>query len=225
MRILLAEDEKMLSKALVTILQRHNYAVDAVFNGQDALDQLLSMDYDGAILDVMMPEKDGIAVLQEFRQHNQQTPVLMLTAKTDVEDRVMALDGGADDYLAKPFAAQELLARIRAMLRRSSGAADNVLRLGNLTLNCATFVLSAPKGTYRLNRKEFQMLELLMINHGKVVTTERLLDQIWGLESNPEINVVWTYLSYLRKKLVSIGADCKIKAMRNLGYVLEQSHD
>ena len=162
MRILLAEDEKMLSKALVTILKRNNYAVDAVFDGQEAIDQLLTMEYDGVILDVMMPKKDGVEVLREFRQHNKQTPVLMLTAKAEIEDRVMALDGGADDYLPKPFDMQELLARIRAMLRRSGGVADNLLSIGNLTLNRSTFELSTPKGSYRLNSKEFQMLEMLM---------------------------------------------------------------
>ena len=225
MRILLAEDEKMLSKALVTILKRNNYAVDAVFDGQEAIDQLLTMEYDGVILDVMMPKKDGVEVLREFRQHNKQTPVLMLTAKAEIEDRVTALDGGADDYLPKPFDMQELLARIRAMLRRSGGVADNLLSIGNLTLNRSTFELSTPKGSYRLNSKEFQMLEMLMINQGKVLSVDKFIDKIWGLEEDTEISVVWTYISYLRKKLTSIASCYNIKAIRNLGYVLEKVDD
>jgi len=225
MRILLAEDEKMLSKALVTILKRNNYAVDAVFDGQEAIDQLLTMEYDGVILDIMMPKKDGVEVLREFRQQNKQTPVLMLTAKAEVEDRVVALDGGADDYLPKPFDMQELLARIRAMLRRSGGVADNLLSLGNLTLNRSTFELSTPQGSYRLNSKEFQMMEMLMLNQGKVISIDKMIDKIWGLEEDTEISVVWTYISYLRKKLVSLGSCYHIKAIRNLGYVLEKTND
>ena len=225
MRILLAEDEKMLSKALVTILKRNNYAVDAVYDGQEAIDQLLTMEYDGVILDVMMPKKDGVTVLREFRQHNKQTPVLMLTAKAEIDDRVTALDGGADDYLPKPFDMQELLARIRAMLRRSGGTADNLLNIGNLTLNRATFELTTPTGSYRLNSKEFQMMDMLIANQGKVISVEKMIDKIWGLEEDTDISVVWTYISYLRKKLATLASDYHIKAIRNLGYVLEENHD
>ena len=225
MRILLAEDEKMLSKALVTILKRNNYAVDAVFDGQAAIDQLLTLEYDGVILDIMMPKKDGVTVLREFRAHNKQTPVLMLTAKAEIDDRVSALDGGADDYLPKPFDMQELLARIRAMLRRSGGTADNVLSLGNLTLNRTTFELATTQGSYRLNSKEFQMMEMFMVNQGKVLSVEKMIDKIWGLEEDTDISVVWTYISYLRKKLAALASCYNIKAIRNLGYVLEKTND
>lgn len=225
MRLLLAEDEKALSKALVAILKHNNYSVDAVFNGEDALDYLLSGNYDGAILDVMMPKKDGIAVLKELRQSNKTLPVLMLTAKTEIDDKVRGLDSGADDYLGKPFDVQELLARIRAMLRRQGGSADNILSFSDITLNCSTFELSSPRGSFRLGNKEFQMLEILMRKPGNVVSADTFMEKIWGYESETEINVVWTYLSYLRKKLASLSAAVQIRAIRNLGYALEGADD
>lgn len=223
MRLLLAEDEKSLSKALVAILEYNRYSVDAVYDGADALDYLMNGNYDGAILDVMMPKMDGITVLRELRKKNKTLPVLLLTAKNEVEDRVSGLDSGADDYLGKPFDTKELLARIRAMLRRGGGMADNIICFADIALNRATFELSSPKGAVRLGGKEFQMLEMLMSSRGRVVPSEQFMEKIWGYDSDAEINVVWTYLSFLRKKLAALSDRVGIKAIRNAGYTLECS--
>ena len=225
MRLLLAEDEKELSKALVTILKHNNYSVDAVFNGQDALDYLKTELYDGAILDIMMPKLDGITVLKEIRTTGNSVPVLLLTAKSEVDDRVLGLDFGADDYLTKPFATKELLARIRAMTRRQIKITDSVLRFHNLSLDRSTFALSSGNISFRLANKEFQKMEMLMVNPGQLISTERFMDKIWGYDSDAELNVVWVYISYLRKKLVSLKAGVQIKAARNLGYSLEVADD
>ena len=222
MRLLLAEDEKDLSKALCAMLKHNNYSVDAVYNGQDALDYGLCENYDGIILDLMMPKRDGIEVLQELRRQGISTPVLILTAKTDVEDRITGLDAGADDYLTKPFAIGELLARIRAMTRRKSEFSPNILTIGNLSLNRETFELSTDKGSFRLGNKEYQMIEMLMDNPGRLISTEQFMERIWGYETEAEINVVWVYISYLRKKLTAIEADLEIKATRGVGYTLEE---
>ena len=222
MRILLAEDERSLSRAICAILQKNNYSVYAVYDGQEALDYLESANYDGVILDWMMPKKDGIQVLQTMRAQGNTTPVLFLTARSDVDDKVLGLDSGANDYLTKPFATQELLARIRAMTRAAAGQTDSCLRFGNVTLNCASYELDGPKGRYRLANKEFQMMEMLMRQPGKLISTEHFMDRIWGFDSEAELNVVWVYISYLRKKLAAIGADIRIKAQRNAGYCLEE---
>ena len=222
MRLLLAEDEKALSKALVTILERNNYSVDAVDNGQDALDYLEADNYDGVILDIMMPKVDGITVLKTIRSKGNRIPVLMLTAKGEVDDKVLGLDAGANDYLTKPFHTQELLARIRAMTRTQTAQTDSRLQMGKVTLDCATFELSTPAGSFRLANKEFQILELLMRNPHSLIASERLLEKIWGYDSEAEINVVWVYISYLRKKLSALRADIQIKATRNAGYSLEE---
>lgn len=222
MRLLLAEDERALSKALVTILERNNYSVDAVDNGQAALDYLEADNYDGVILDIMMPKVDGITVLKTIRSKGNRIPVLMLTAKAEVDDKVLGLDAGANDYLTKPFHTQELLARIRAMTRTQTAQTDSRLQMGNVTLNCATFELSTPAGSFRLANKEFQILELLMRNPHSLIASERLLEKIWGYNSEAEINVVWVYISYLRKKLSALHADIQIKATRNAGYSLEE---
>ena len=225
MRLLLAEDEKALSNALVTILKHNNYSVDAVYNGQDALEYLLSGNYDGAILDIMMPKMDGISVLKAFRAQNKNLPVLLLTAKTEIDDKVLGLDSGADDYLGKPFDTKELLARIRAMLRRKSGEAVNTLEFADIVLNRSAFELSSQGGSFRLGNKEFQMMEMLMLNAGKVISAERFMEKIWGYETDTEMTVVWTYISYLRKKLAALSDTVQIKAMRNIGYTLERIHD
>lgn len=222
MRLLLAEDEKALSKALVTILERNNYSVDAVDNRQDALDYLEADNYDGVILDIMMPKVDGITVLKTIRSKGNRIPVLMLTAKGEVDDKVLGLDAGANDYLTKPFHTQELLARIRAMTRTQTAQTDSRLQMGNVTLDCATFELSTPAGSFRLANKEFQILELLMRNPHSLIASERLLEKTWGYDSEAEINVVWGYISYLRKKLSALRADIQIKATRNAGYSLEE---
>lgn len=222
MRLLLAEDEKALSKALVTILERNNYSVDAVSDGQAALDYLEADNYDGVILDIMMPKVDGITVLRTIRSKGNRIPVLMLTAKAEVDDKVLGLDTGANDYLTKPFHTQELLARIRAMTRTQIAQTDSRLQMGNVTLDCATFELSTPTGSFRLANKEFQILELLMRNPRSLIASERFLEKIWGYDSEAEINVVWVYISYLRKKLSALNANIQIKATRNAGYSLEE---
>lgn len=221
MRLLLAEDEKELSNALVTIFKHNNYSVDAVYNGQDALDYLETDLYDGVILDIMMPKVDGITVLKRIRAKGNNVPVLLLTAKSEIDDRVTGLDSGADDYLTKPFAIKELLARVRAITRRQTDATNAVLSVGNISLNRLTFELSGEKDKFKLTNKEFQMLEMLMINPGQVISTERFMDKIWGYDSDAEMNVVWVYISYLRKKLNLLNADVQIKATRNIGYSLE----
>ncbi len=225
MRLLLAEDEQELSRALVTVLKKNNYSVDAVFNGQDALDYIEAGNYDGAILDIMMPKMDGITVLKKVRAGGNSIPVLMLTAKAEIDDRVTGLDAGADDYLTKPFSMKELLARIRAMTRRQADTTDSVLSFGNITLDRATYILSSGKESLKLANKEFQMLEMLMVNPGQVISADQFMDKIWGYDSEAEQNVVWVYISYIRKKLTAIGATVSIKAARGLGYSLEESHD
>ena len=221
MKILLAEDEKSMSRALTAILTKNNYSVDAVFDGQDALDYLLTGDYDCAILDVMMPKLDGFSVLQKIREKGLSLPVMMLTAKSQVDDKVEGLDLGANDYLTKPFESRELLARLRAITRKVTPVADNTLRYGNVALNRANFELKTPTGSVKLAAKEYQMMEYLMANPGVLISTDRFMDKVWGLDSDADINVVWTNLSYLRKKLASIDANVKIKATRNAGYSLE----
>ena len=212
MRLLLAEDEKALSKALTAILERNNYSVDAVYDGQSALEYLETDNYDGVILDIMMPKVDGLTVLRKVREKG----------KSEVDDKVEGLDAGANDYLTKPFHSKELLARIRAITRTQSAQTTSKLTFGNVTLDQATFELSTAKGSFRLANKEFQMLELLMSNPHQLIPSERFLEKIWGYDSDTEINVVWVYISYLRKKLTALHADIQIKATRNAGYSLEE---
>ena len=221
MRILLAEDERSLARALVRILEKNNYAAEAVYNGEDALAYLENGNYDAAILDIMMPKMDGITVLKKLRQHGNPLPVLMLTAKAEIDDKVLGLDSGANDYLTKPFDTRELLARLRAMTRRQ-GAADSTLRTGNIALDRAAFTLYSPSGSFRLTSKEYQMMEMLMLNPHCLIPTERFMEKIWGPDSDAEINVVWVYISYLRKKLSALNADIQIRSARNAGYSLEE---
>ena len=221
MRLLLAEDEKDLADALEAMLKHNNYSVDVVNNGQDALDYLMLDDYDGAILDVMMPQMDGVTVVRKLRENKKSTPVLLLTAKSEIEDKVYGLDSGADDYMTKPFVTRELLARVRSMTRRQATFTSNVLELGNVSLSKHTFELSTEKDKVRLSNKEYQMMELLMRNPGNVIQTEQFLERIWGYDSDSEINVVWVNISYLRKKLKALDANVQIKATRNVGYTLE----
>lgn len=220
LRLLLAEDERSLSRAVTTILEKNNYSVDAVYDGAEALDYLQSGSYDAVILDVMMPKLDGLTVLKRLRAKGDRTPVLMLTAKAEIEDKVAGLDGGADDYLTKPFDTRELLARLR-VLTRGAQTVDTQMHYGNITLDRASFELSGPNGSFRLAKKEYQMMEILMSNPHNLVSTERLMERIWGYDSEAEINVVWVYVSYLRKKLTAIGANVQIRAARNAGYSLE----
>ncbi len=221
MRILLAEDEKSLSRALVALLEKNNYSVDAVYDGDEALHYIETGNYDAIILDVMMPRRDGISVLSEMRKKGYNTPVLILSAKSEVDDKVLGLDSGANDYLTKPFAVKELLARIRAITRQGEERCDSKMHFGNLTLDLATYELSSKDGSFKLANKEFQMIELLMRNPTHLISTEKFMEKIWGYDSDAEINVVWVYISYLRKKLEKIGADVEIRAHRNAGYSLE----
>ena len=223
MRILLAEDERSLSRAVSALLEKNNYSVDAVYDGEEALAFLDGGNYDALILDIMMPKHNGLEVLRYLRQNGNSIPILMLTAKSEVEDKVTGLDMGANDYLTKPFFTAELLARIRAMTRsQTSGQTTSVLTLGNITLNQANFELSSPHGSFRLANKEYQMMELLLRNPHQLIPTERFLERIWGYDSEVELNVVWVYISYLRKKLAALQADIQIKATRNAGYSLEE---
>ena len=225
MKLLFAEDERSLSRAITHILEKNCYCVDAVYDGQTALEYLENGDYDGAILDIMMPKLDGLSVLRQLRREGNPVPVLLLTAKSEIDDRVAGLDSGADDYLTKPFAMKELLARIRAMTRRQVGAPDVVLAVGNLRLDRRTFVLSTESGFFRLANREFQIMELLMSSPGQVFSADHFLEKIWGWDSEAEASVVWVYLSYLRKKLAALNANVRIRAARNLGYCLEVEHD
>ena len=222
MKLLFAEDERSLSRAITHILEKNCYSVDAVYDGQAALDYLENGDYDGVILDIMMPKADGIFVLRTIRAKGNPVPVLMLTAKSGIDDRVLGLDAGANDYLTKPFDTKELLARIRAMTR-GNRAVDATLHFGNLTLNRTNFELSAPTGSFRLANKEYQMMELLMANARQLISSDQFLEKIWGLDSDMESSVVWVYISYLRKKLTALNADVSIRAVRNAGYVLEET--
>ncbi len=219
MRILLAEDERALSKALVKIFEKSNYSIDAVYNGQEALDYLDGGNYDAAVLDIMMPEVDGITVLKRLRETGSDLPVLLLTAKSEVDDKVLGLDSGADYYLTKPFDAKELLAAVRA-ITRSGSEVDTKLRFGDLTLDRTSFELASDSNGVILSNKEFQMMEMLMTKPGSVVSVDAFMDHIWGYDTETESNVVWVYISYLRKKISSLGSDVKIKALRNAGYTL-----
>ena len=218
MKLLLAEDEKELSNALVAILKHSSYTVDAVYDGQDALDYILTSEYDGIILDIMMPGMEGTEVLKEIRAKGISTPVLFLTAKSEIDDRIKGLDLGADDYLTKPLDMGELLARIRAMTRRKADYAPNNLSCGNLSLDRATYELSTPEHeSIRLVGREFQMLEMLMENPGRVISVDTFMDRIWS-DGEADVNVVWVYISNIRKKLTLLEANCEIKASRGVGY-------
>ena len=223
MRLLLAEDEKALSSALQVILKHNNYSVDAVYNGQEAYDYIMAGVYDGVILDVMMPKMDGFTVLSKIRSEGCDVPVIMLTAKSETDDKINGLDLGADDYLAKPFDTKELLARIRAITRRKSGAVSTDVIYGDCTLNSLNYELSSDGGSVKLQNKEYQIMELLMANQKSIISAELMMEKIWGYDTDTEISVVWVNISYLRKKLGQIGSKVSIKAVRNQGYTLEYS--
>lgn len=222
MRILLCEDERELSNAIVAILKHHNYTVDAVYDGTDALDYAISGEYDVILLDIMMPKMNGLEVLRQLRKIHVYTPVLVLSAKSEIEDRITGLDMGADDYLPKPFSMAEMLARIRALTRRKNEVMENVLTFADLTLDRLTYELIVKDERIRLSNREFQMIEILMSHPSVVISTENFMDRIWGFDSDAEINVVWVYISALRKKLNQLGAHVIIKAARGVGYTLEK---
>lgn len=222
MRLLLAEDEKELANALAAVLKHNKYSIDVVYNGADAYDWAQAAEYDGIILDIMMPKMSGLEVLEALRKQGSTVPILLLTAKGEIEDRVTGLDMGADDYLPKPFAMKELLARIRAMTRRKSEFSANILDFEGLTLNRENFELAYKSQSLRLGNKEFQMMEMLMRNSGQFISAEQFMEKIWGFEAQAEVSVVWVYLSYLRKKLQNLEAPVEIKAARGIGYKLEK---
>lgn len=221
MKLLFAEDEISMSEAVVDILTYHKYIVDAVYDGEEALEYARLGDYDGIILDIMMPKKDGLEVLRTLRAEGCTTPILMLSAKSEIEDKIQGLDMGADDYLAKPFAMGELLARVRAMLRRREEIKPDILTVGNVSLNTFTYELKTEHNAMVLSKLEYQLMELLMANKGIYLSTEELLVKVWGYNTDAEIGIVWVYISYLRKKLSALGANVEIKAKRNIGYTLE----
>ncbi|MBQ3692230.1 MAG: response regulator transcription factor [Clostridia bacterium] len=221
MKILYAEDEKAMSEAVTEILRHKNYVVDAVYDGEEALDFIMAEKYDGIILDVMMPGMSGIDVLSTIRRKGIGTPVLLLTAKGEISDKVEGLNAGADDYLAKPFAMPELVARVGALVRRSGAIVPDDMKVGNVTLNRQSYEISTSSGEIRLSRKEYLMMEMLMKSNGRPISTESFMTRIWGYDSEAEVNVVWVYISYLRKKLAALNADIQISALRGRGYVLE----
>lgn len=222
MKLLLAEDERSLARALTAILRKNNYTVETVYDGETALSFLSTEQYDAAVLDIMMPGLDGLTVLKRLREQGNEMPILLLTAKAEAEDKISGLDSGADDYLSKPFDTGELLARIRAMTRVRGTGADHRLKFGNVVLDRASYELSGPGGSRQLANREYQMMEMLMIHPTHLISTEEFYEKIWGLDNEAETDVVWVYLSYLRKKLKAIAADVEIRSSRNLGYSLEQ---
>ena len=222
MRLLLAEDEEAMSEAIVDILEYHKYQVDAVYDGAEALDYIHAGEYDGIILDIMMPKRSGLEVLRQIRSEGCRTPVLLLTAKSEIEDRIEGLDLGADDYLAKPFHMGELLARIRAMLRRREEYTPDIRSFGDVTLNPQTSELSCNGRSVELSRLECRMMDTLMLNHGIYLSSEDLLEKVWGYESDADIGSVWVYISYLRKQLSKVGSKVVVKAKRGTGYMLQQ---
>ena len=221
MRLLIAEDEKDLAEALEVFFEKNQFTVDAVFNGQDAYDYAATGDYDAIILDVMMPKRNGIEVLRQLRAEGLKTPIMMLTAKGEKDDRITGFDAGADDYLPKPFAPDELLARVRAMMRRFDSYKPSILVYEDISLDCNSGVLCCGKNEARLSGREFQVMELFMRAPRVVLSAEKIMERVWGWDSDAEINVVWVHISNLRKKLKSIGSTASIYANRGLGYTLE----
>lgn len=221
MKILVVEDDKDISSAICRVLKHNNYLTDSAYDGEEALNYLDYDEYDGVILDLMIPKKDGIEVVKELRKKGNNVPVLILTAKSEIDDKVLGLDAGADDYLTKPFAMKELLARIRSITRRKNSIYSHYT-FCNIKLNTQTFELESEFGKVRLSSKEYQLLELLINNHNTLISTESIMDKVWGFNTESEINVVWVYISALRKKLVQIKANVSISAVRGLGYKLEE---
>lgn len=221
MKLLYAEDERGMSEAVVDILTYHHYMVDAVYDGEEALAYAYGEQYDGIILDIMMPGMNGLEVLQKLRESGCNTPVLLLTAKSEVEDQIHGLDLGADDYLPKPFSMDLLLARIRAMLRRREDYTPDILQFGNISLNRQSYELSANGKCTVLPKLEFQLMEILLLNRGIYLSTGDLLYKVWGSETDAEYGTVWVYISYLRKHLSALQADVHIAVKRNIGYTLE----
>lgn len=221
MRILIAEDEAELAKGLKFLLEKNKFSVDIVYNGAEALERFRSSEYDVIVLDIMMPEINGLEVLKRIREEKSKVPVLMLTAMAEIEDRVAGLEAGADDYLPKPFASREFIARVKALSRRNAGYTDIILAFEDVWLDCNRYELSCGPETVRLNNKEFQLAELFLQHPHFVFSTNHLMDRIWGQDSEADVNVVWTYIGFVRKKLRQIGSGVEIKTVRGAGYSLE----
>lgn len=221
MRVLIVEDEIRLADALAQIMLEARYAVDVVHDGQDGLDYALSGQYDVIILDVMLPKKSGFEVVREMRAQKNAVPVLLLTARDDISDKVTGLDCGADDYMTKPFSPEELLARIRALSRRLGDVVLEELIFADVTLHLSTYDLSRGSKSVHLGFKEFEVMKILMSNPRIIVAKDELISKVWGMDSNAEDNNVEAYISFLRKKLLFLGSDVSIVAQRKVGYHLE----
>ena len=221
MRILIADDEQGIAKALKVILEKNKFAVDAVFNGTDALDYIMSTPYDAIVLDIMMPGLDGLTVLKRAREAGIKTPVMLLTAKSEISDRVAGLECGADDYLPKPFATAEFVARVRALTRRSESYTHSVITVGVTQLDSGRYELRCGDKSAALSNKEYQLMELFMRSPRRVFSTEYIMELIWGFDAEAETDVIWTYISFLRKKLRQIDSDAEIKTIRGAGYALD----
>ena len=215
MRLLLAEDEEAMSEAVVDILEYHRYQVDAVYDGGEALDYIHAGDYDGIILDIMMPVKSGLEVLRQIRSEGCRTPVLLLTAKSEIEDRIEGLDLGADDYLTKPF-------HMGAMLRRREEFTPDIRSFGDITLNPRTSELRCGDQSASLSRLECRLMDVLILNRGIYLSSEELLEKVWGYDSDADVGSVWVYISYLRKQLSKVGSAVTVKARRGTGYILQE---
>ena len=221
MRILIAEDDPKLLKSLMHIFELNHYATDGVDNGNDAFDYASSGEYDGLVLDIMMPGMDGVTLLKKLREGGITTPALFLTARTEIAQRIEGLDAGADDYLPKPFSTGELLARVRAMLRRKENFIPDMLTFGALSLNRSTYELICDGKSQALSGKEFQVMEMLMQNPKTIVTAEQLITHIWGWDTNVDTSVVYVHISNIRKKLETLSAPVAIKFVKGAGYILE----
>ena len=222
MRVLIAEDEMSTAKAMKLLLEKANFSADIVYNGNDAWEYIQAVDYDVIVLDIMMPYKSGMDVLSLMRNKHIVTPVLILTAKSEIEDRVAGLESGADDYLPKPFAAKELIARVKALARRSDHYADSIQSIGNLVLDGNRYEMRVGEIKVSLTNKEFQLMELFVRHPGYVFPTEHLMEKIWGYDTESNIDVAWTHIGYMRKKLRSLNANVEIKTVRGAGYALEE---
>lgn len=222
MRVLIAEDEMSTAKAIKLLLEKANFSADIVYNGNDAWEYIQAVDYDVIVLDIMMPYKSGMDVLSLMRNKHIVTPVLILTAKSEIEDRVAGLESCADDYLPKPFAAKELIARVKALARRSDHYADSIQSIGNLVLDGNRYEMRVGEIKVSLTNKEFQLMELFVRHPGYVFPTEHLMEKIWGYDTESNIDVAWTHIGYMRKKLRSLNANVEIKTVRGAGYALEE---
>lgn len=221
MRILLAECEKELSKALISIFNKNNYSVDAVYNVDDVITYIESGIYDCIVLDTALSKIDEITIIKKIRAKEINIPILILSSKSEIDDIVNGLDSGADDYIKKPFFAKELLARIRAITRRHNRFDTSILKYGNTSLNRTSYTLSTEESSFRLANKEYQMIEMLLLKPGQIISVDKFMAKIWGFDSQSEINVVWVYISYLRKKLLKLNSNIEIIAMRNSGYYVK----